>query len=159
MLERFPKVHARAHDPRSFSYSDGSAKKTGGGQQTDEGGRSESIGTLTGTGLIMAHAHQELRIDPNGKDTTNTNNRAELVGVISWLEEIMREELATGGTFKLLTDSQVTLQSIQKAIKQPATTCLYTHEPVLMDIVRCIKELAEGGPSRAYWKGQSPHGR
>ena len=110
MLERFPKMHARAHDPHSFSYSDGSAKKTGGGQQTDEGGRSESIGTLTGTGLIMAHTHQELRIDPNGKDTTNTINRAELVGVVSWLEEIMREELATASTFKLLTDSQVTLQ-------------------------------------------------
>ncbi len=93
----------------------------------------------------MAHTHQELRIDPNGKDTTNTINRAELVGVVSWLEEIMREELATGSTFKLLTDSQVTLQSIQKAIKQPATTWLNTHEPVLMDIVKRIKELTEGG--------------
>ena len=68
--------------------------------------------TLTGTGLIMAHTRQELRIDPNGKDTTNPINRAELVGVVSWLEEIMREELATGSTFKLLTDSRVTLQSI-----------------------------------------------
>ena len=113
-------------------------KNTGGRQQTDEGGRSESIGTLTGTGpvrpgLIMARTHQEMRVDPNGKDTTNTINRAELVGVLSWLEEIMKEELATGSTFKLLTDSQVTLQSLQKAIKQPATT---RHEPVLMDIVR-----------------------
>ena len=35
MLERFPKVHVRTHDPHSFSYSDGSAKKAGGGQQTD----------------------------------------------------------------------------------------------------------------------------
>ena len=71
-------------------YSDGSAKLTGGGQQTDEGGRSESIGTLTGTGLIMAQIHQQLRIESNGKDTTSTINRAELVGVLSWLEEIMR---------------------------------------------------------------------
>ena len=54
MLDRFPKVHARAPDPHSFSYTDGSEKKTGAGQQTDEGGRSQSIGTLTGTGLIMA---------------------------------------------------------------------------------------------------------
>ena len=93
----------------------------------------------------MAHTRQELRIDPNGKDTTNTINRAGLVGEVSWLEEIMREELATGSTFKLLTDSQVTLQSIQKAIKQPATTWLNTHEPVLMDIVKRIKDLTEGG--------------
>ena len=106
---------------------------------------SESIATLTGTGLIMAHTHQELRIDPNGKDTTNTINRAELVGVLLCLEDIMREELATGSTFKLLTDSQVTLQSIQKAIKRPATTWLSTHEPVLMEIVKRIKELTEGG--------------
>ena len=36
----------------------------------------------------MAHTHQELRIDPNGKDTTNTNNRAELASVVLWLEEM-----------------------------------------------------------------------
>ena len=137
-MERFPKVHVREHDPNSFSYSDGSAKKTGGGQQADGGLRSESIGTVTGTGytgVIMAHTHQDLRIDPSGKGATNTINRAELVGVLSWLEEIVKEELATGSTFQLLTDSQVTLQSIQKAIKQSAATWLNTQEPVLMDIV------------------------
>ena len=96
MLEKFPKVHVQAHDPPSFSYSDGSAKKTGGGQQTDEGGGSESTGTLTGTGLILAHTHQELRINRNGKDTTNTIDRS--VYFYGW----------TGYwkscTFKLLTD-------------------------------------------------------
>ena len=46
-------------------------------------------------------------------------------------------------TFKLLTDSQVTLQSIQKAIRQPATTWLCTHEPLLMDIVANLKALTE----------------
>ena len=105
-----------AHEPHSLSY-DGSAKKTGGGQHTDEGGRSESTGTLTGTRLIMAHTHQELRIDPNGKDITNTINRAELIGVLLWLVEVMRDGLATGRTVKLLKDSQVTLPSILKAIK------------------------------------------
>ena len=102
----------------AFSLSNGSA--------ADGGDRSESIATLTGTGLIMAHTHQELWLDPNGKDIINTINRAELVGVFLWLEEIMKEELLSDCTFELLTDSQVTLQSIQKAIKQLATTWLNT---------------------------------
>ena len=48
-------------------------------------------------------------------------------------------------TFKLLTDSQVMLQLIQKAIKQPATTWLCTHGPLLMDIVANLKALTEAG--------------
>ena len=80
--ERYLNVHERVHDHHSFSYSDGSAKKTGGGQQADGCGRFESDGTLTGTGLIMARTHQERRIDPNGKDTSKTINRAELVGAL-----------------------------------------------------------------------------
>ena len=93
----------------------------------------------------MAETQRVIRIDPNGKDTTNTINRAELIGVHAWLEEIMAVESQAPSTFKLLTDSQVTLQSIQKAIRQPASTWLSTHEPVLVDIVKRLKELTKYG--------------
>ena len=93
----------------------------------------------------MAHSQEVLRIDPRGKNTTNTINRAELVGVQAWLKQVSQLESPPATTFKLLTDSQVTLQSIQKAIKQPATTWLCTHEPLLMDIVANLKALTEAG--------------
>ena len=146
----FPVGHSRAHDPNSFSYSDGSAKKVDGSPKGNgpERGRQdpEAAGTFTGTGLIMAHSQEVLRIDPRGKNTTNTINRAELVGVQAWLKQVSQLESPPATTFKLLTDSQVTLQSIQKAIKQPATAWLCTHEPLLMDIVANLKALTEAGP-------------
>ena len=121
----------RAHDPNSFSYSSGSAKKVDGspkGKEPEQGRQDpEAAGTFTGTGLIMSHSQDELRIDPHGKNTTNTINRAELVGVQAWLKQVSQVESPPATTFKLLTDSQVTLQLlqlIQKAIKQPATTWL-----------------------------------
>ena len=76
-----------------------------------------------------------LKVDPRGKITTNTINRAELVRVQAWLKQVSQQESPPATTFKLLTDSQVEVQSIQKAIKQPATTWLCTHEPLLTDIV------------------------
>ena len=93
----------------------------------------------------MAHSQEVLRIDPRGKNTTNTISRAELVGVQAWLKHVSQLESPPATTFKLLTDSQVTLQSIQKAIKQPATTWLCSHEPLLMDIVANLKALTEAG--------------
>ena len=48
----------------------------------------EAAGTFTGTGLIMAHSQEVLRIDPRGKNTTNTISRAELVGVQTWLKQV-----------------------------------------------------------------------
>ena len=88
-----------------------------------------------------------LRIDPiaRGKTTPNTTNRAELVGVQAWLKQVSQLESPPATTLKRFTDSQVTLQSIQKAIKQPATTWLCTHEPLLMDIVANLKALTEAG--------------
>ena len=80
------------HGPLSFSYSDGSARKIDGSPKTGDPGQArhdlEVAGTLTGTGLVMAHSQGVLRIDPNGKTTTNTINRAELVGVQAWLKRI-----------------------------------------------------------------------
>ena len=52
---------------------------------------------------------------------------------------------ATGSTFRLLTDSQVTLYSIKKAITQPASCWLNTHEPLLRDIVNRLKDLTDAG--------------
>ena len=46
---------------------------------------------------------------------------------------------------KLLTDSQVALHSIQKAIKQPTSTWLNTHEPLLQDITSHPKSLTSEG--------------
>ena len=145
MMSRFPCIHQRAHQPLSFSYSDGSAQKVGGGERANKRKSTEAPGTLTGTGLIMAETQRVIRIDPNGKDTTNTINRAELIGVHAWLKEIMAVAPHVPSTFKLLTDSQVTLQSIQKAIRQPASTWLSTHEPVLVDIVKHLQELTKQG--------------
>ena len=105
----------------------------------------EAAGTSPDTGLIMAHNQEVLRIDPRGTNTTNTISRAELVGVQAWLKQIGQLESPPATIFKLLTDSQVTLQSIQKAIKQPATTWLCIHEPLLMDIVANLKALTEAG--------------
>ena len=120
----FPGRHGRAHDPKGFSYSNGSAKKVDGSPEGNgpEQGRQDpqAAGTFTGTGLIMAHSKEALSIDPRGKNTTNTINRAELVGVQAWLKQVSQLESPPATTFKLLTDSQLTLQSIQKAIKQPA---------------------------------------
>ena len=99
---RFPCVHYRAHDSSQFSYSDGSAKKVDGGSRNNQDGH-EVAGTYTGTGLVMAGTQQVLRIDPNGKDTTNTINRAELVGVQAWLKCISQDEHPLGSTFKMLT--------------------------------------------------------
>ena len=94
----------------------------------------EAAGTFTGAGLIMARSQEVLRIDPRGRSTTNTINRAELVGVQAWLKQVSQLESPPATSFKLLTDSQVTLQSIQKAIKQPATTRSCTHEPLLQAV-------------------------
>ena len=93
----------------------------------------------------MAHSQEVLRIDPRGMSTTITINRAALVGVQAWLKQVSQMESPPATTFKLLTDSQVTLQSIQKAIKQAATTWLCTHEPLPMDIVANLKALTESG--------------
>ena len=61
----------RAHDPNSFSYSDGSAKMVKGilkGNGPEQGRQDhEAAGTFTGTGLMMAHSQEVLRIDPRGK--------------------------------------------------------------------------------------------
>ena len=67
------------------------------------------------------------------------------MGVQAWLKQFSQLESQHATTFKLLTDSQLTLQSIQKAIKQPATTWLCTHEPLLLDIVSNLKALTEAG--------------
>ena len=67
------------------------------------------------------------------------------MGVQAWLKQVSQLESPPATTFNLLTDSQVTRQSIQKAIKQPATTWLCTHEPLLMDIVANMKALTEAG--------------
>ena len=145
----FPGRHGRAHDPKSFSYLDGSAKKVDGSPKGNgpEQGRQdpEAAGIFTGTGLIMAHSQEVLRIDPRGKNTTNTIYWTELVGVQAWLKQVSQLESPTATTFKLLTDSQVTLQSFQMAIKQPATTWLCTHEPLLKDIMANLKVLTEAG--------------
>ena len=67
----FPIRHSRAHDPTSFSYSDGSAKKVDGSPKGSgpERGRQdpEAAGTFTGTGLIMAHSQEVLEIDQEVK--------------------------------------------------------------------------------------------
>ena len=122
----FPVRHSRAHDPNSFSYSDGSAKKVDGspkGNRPERGRQDpEAAGTFTGTGLSLAHSQEVLRIDPRGENTTNTINRAELVGIPAWLKQVSQLESPPATSFKLLTDSQVTLQSIHKVLKQPATT-------------------------------------
>ena len=67
------------------------------------------------------------------------------MGVQAWLKRISKENSDPASTFKLLTDSHVTLQSVQKAIKQPATTWLCTNEPILADVVSRRKILTEGG--------------
>ena len=145
----FPCRHDRANSPLSFSYSDGSARKIDGSPNSAGPGQArldpEAAGTLTGTDLVMAHSQEVLRIDPNGKTTTNTITRAELAGVQAWLKRISEDDSVPASTFKLLTDSQVTLQSIQKAIRQPATTWLCTHKPILAGTVSHLKTLTEGG--------------
>ena len=157
-----PVRHSRAHDPNSFSYSDGSAKKVDDSRLGNgpERGRqdpeckiqprcarssptktrphkpmlaewtreilslslwifrispikrdihasmdlgiiyqpfsyTEAAGTFTGTGLIMAHGQAVLRIDPRGRNTTNTINRVELVGGQAWLKLVSQLELPT----------------------------------------------------------------
>ena len=107
--------------------------------------RSESPGTITGTGLVMAQSQRIVHIDPGGKETTNTTVRAELVGVQAWLQEIMKDELEADSIFRLLADSQVTLSSIKKATTQPASSWLNTHEPLLRDIVNRLKDLTDTG--------------
>ena len=67
------------------------------------------------------------------------------MGVQAWLKSISHNDPPPRSTFKLLTDSQVTLQSIQKAIKQPTSTWLSTHEPLLQDIVCNLKSLTREG--------------
>ncbi len=144
-LLNFPRMHGRAHDPKSYSYSDGSAVKKGSELRKVSKDRSESAGTITETGLVMAQSQRIVHIEPGGKDTTNTIVRAELVGVQAWLQEIMKGELEADSTFRLLTDSQVTLYSIKKAITQPASSWLNTHEPLLRDIVNRLKDLTDAG--------------
>ena len=111
-----------------------------GGARDNQDGH-EVAGTYIGTCLVMAGTQQVLWIDPNRKDTTTTINRAELVGVQTWLKCISQVEHPPSSFSKLLTDSQVTSQSIQKAIKQPTSTWFNTHEPLLEDIVSRLKSL------------------
>ena len=74
--------HGRAHDPNSFSYSDGStdlrrsAKKVDSsskrnGPELPEQGRQDpgAACTFTATGLTMAHSQEVLRIDPKCKQS------------------------------------------------------------------------------------------
>ncbi len=57
----------------------------------------------------------------------------------------MKDELEACSTFSLLTDSQVTLYSIKMAATQPASSWLNTHEPLLRDILNCLKGLTDAG--------------
>ncbi len=143
-LLNFPRMHGRVHDPKSYSYSAGSAVKKGSEPTKGSKDRSESPGTITGTGLVMAQSQSIVHIEPGGKDTTNTV-RAELVGVQAWLQEIMKDELEADSTFRLLTDSQVTPYSIKKATTQPGSSWLNTHEPLLRDIVNRLTDLTDAG--------------
>ncbi len=56
VLLDFPCMHCRAHDPLSYSYSDGSAVKKASEPRKGSKDRSESSGTITGTGLVMAQS-------------------------------------------------------------------------------------------------------
>ncbi len=141
----FPRMHGRAHDPISYSYSDGSAVKKGSESRKGSKDRSESPGTITRTGLVMARSQRIGHIDPGGKDTTNTIVRAELVGMQAWLQETMKDEQEACSTFRLLTDSQITLYSIKKALTRPASSWLNTHEPLLRNIVNRLKDLTDAG--------------
>ena len=95
--------------------------------------------------ICVAETQRLVHVDPNGKDSTNTIVEAELVGVQAWLQEIMKDGVADGSTFRLLTDSQVTLYFIKKAISQPAASWLNTHEPLLKDIVARLETLTAAG--------------
>ena len=66
----------------SLSHSDGSAncKKVDGSTREHLGGH-EVTGAYTWTGVVTADTQEVIRINPKGQDTTNTINRAELVGV------------------------------------------------------------------------------
>ncbi len=57
----------------------------------------------------------------------------------------MKDELEADSTFGLLTDSQVALYSIKKAITQPASSWLDTHEPLRRDLVSRLKDLTDVG--------------
>lgn len=79
----------------------------------------------------------------------------------AWLKRISEENSDPVSIFKLLTDSQVTLQSrsIQKTIGQPATTWLCTPDSIrriLADIaiVSRLKTLTEGGHFIKPWRGE-----
>ena len=74
----------------------------------------EAAESFTGTGLLMVHIQNVLRVDPNGEPTTHTINWAQLMGVQAWLKQVRPLEFPPAATFKLLTNSQVTLQSIRR---------------------------------------------
>ena len=89
----FPCVHDRAYSSADFSYSDCSAKKVAGGTKDNQDGH-DVDGIYKATGPVVAGTQQVLRIDPNGKDTTNTiiGNCAQLVGAQAWLKRISQDE-------------------------------------------------------------------
>lgn len=131
MFAESPCRYDRAHDTLSLPYSDASAKNNDESPKAACPGQArlarlarlgpEAAGTLMGTSLVTAHSQDVLRIDQNGKDAADTIDRPELIGVQAWLKPISKDGSVAASTFKLLTDSQVILQSIQKAIRQPAT--------------------------------------
>ena len=92
----FPCLHGRRYDSLAYSCWDGSAFKKGTEAGACNQDRSDSIGTVTGTGLVMARTQRLVHVDPTGKGTTSTNSivRAELVGVQAWLREIMKDPAA-----------------------------------------------------------------
>ena len=61
---QFSGMHGQAHDPNSFSYSDGSAQRVDGspkGKGPDQGRQDpEAAGIFTSTGLIMAYSQDIL---------------------------------------------------------------------------------------------------
>ena len=109
----FPCRLDRAHDALSFAYSNGSAKKVDVSSKDSRGG-AEVAGTIAGTGLFLAHPQEVIRLVQCGKTATNTSNRAELVGVQAWLKRTSEEKGPPDSTFKLIIDSQVTVQAIEK---------------------------------------------
>ena len=80
-------------------------------------------------------------IDPQGRDETNTINRAELAGILSALRDIIPLQQTT----HIFSDSLCSLLQINKFLLQPAQLRFHNHKEMVQEIANILIKRAEVG--------------
>jgi ribonuclease HI len=128
LCEALPPAPPLMYDWTEFAYTDGSRKKAGTTWPKDSPGVGAAVFIPSKS---PQHEDKKIAILPRGTSCTqeNTINRAELVGILTALQQ---------GATQIATDSLTSLQQIQKQLRRPQDQVDHKHHMILQHIAATI---------------------